>query len=124
MRQIIPLVSPKLMFEATKASAENRTVDPHIAIVAACAGKYDPEELVAAMQRLQALANLLHAKHGEEWTIRVKGEDYTLLHQALLRAAARAPLEIDSEQLMGDVMFDPPTFLSIALAESDAEGSA
>ena len=44
------------------------------------------------------------------------------MNEALFRAAARAPLF--EARTVGDMSFDPETFVKIALEESEAEGSA
>jgi len=59
---------------------------------------------------------------GKEWTITVLHKTYKLVNEALFRAVARAPLF--EAATVGQVSFDPKTFLPIALEESESEGSA
>jgi hypothetical protein len=124
MRETIPVVSAELIMAASDAAARNHgNADPAISIVMALGKLYPAEALLPVTYRLHALANLLAADHGKEWTITIAGKGYTLLNEALLRAAAKAPLETHPEQVMGDLSFDPPTFLRIALEESQAQGT-
>jgi hypothetical protein len=83
---------------------------------------HKPDEIIAVSYRLGALANLIRAGEGGKWTIPVLKREYQLMNESLFRAAARAPLF--EARTVGEVAFDPVTFLKIALEESQAEGSA
>ena len=77
-------------------------------------------EMHAIVLRLMALANLIVHGEGKAWTINIDGKDYTLVHEALYRAAATAPLTVT--KIVGDVRFGPE-ILDIALQEADPSGS-
>lgn len=96
--------------------------DPTIALVKTLADDHKPEDILAVSYRLGALAKLIRDGDGEQWTITVLHQDYRLVNEALFRAAARAPLF--EARTVGQVSFDPKTFLPIALEESETEGTA
>jgi hypothetical protein len=96
--------------------------DPTIALVKTLADDHKPEDILAVSYRLGALAKLIRDGDGEQWTITVLHRDYRLVNEALFRAAARAPLF--EARTVGQVSFDPKTFLPIALEESETEGTA
>jgi hypothetical protein len=96
--------------------------DPTIALVKTLADNHKAEDILAVSYRLGALAKLLRDGDGEQWTVTVLHQDYKLVDEALFRAAARAPLF--EARTVGEVSFDPKTFLPIALEESKAEGTA
>jgi hypothetical protein len=77
---------------------------------------------MAVTCRLSALAKLIREGEGDKWTITVLHQDYKLVNEALFLAAARAPLF--EARTVGQISFDPKTFLPIALEESESEGTA
>jgi hypothetical protein len=96
--------------------------DPTIALVKTLADDHKPADILAVSYRLGALAKLIEHGDGEEWTITILHKTYKLGNEALFRAAARAPLF--EAATVGQVAFDPKTFLPIALEESESEGTA
>jgi hypothetical protein len=96
--------------------------DPTFALVKTLADEHRPEEILAVSYRLGALAKLIQDGEGQKWTITVLHKTYKLVNEAMFRAAARAPLF--EARTVGQVAFDPKTFLPIALEESESEGSA
>jgi hypothetical protein len=96
--------------------------DVTIALVTTLANDHKPDEITAVSYRLGALAKLIREGEGGKWTIPVLNQEYRLVNESLFRAAARAPLF--EARTVGEVSFDPETFLKIALEESEADGSA
>jgi hypothetical protein len=96
--------------------------DMTVALVTTLGDDYKPNEIIAVSYRLGALARLVRQGQGGKWTIPVLNQEYQLVNESLFRAAARAPLF--EARTVGDVSFDPETFLKIALEEREAEGSA
>src|SRR5260370_25759255 len=92
-------------------------IDATVSLVAALADTNSPDEILAVSLRLKALAKLIQEGDGTEWTVTVLNQSYTLVNEALFRAAARAPL-FDAATV-ADVSFEPKTFIRIAMAESD-----
>jgi hypothetical protein len=72
--------------------------------------------------RLMALARVVGEGDGEAWTMTVDGEEYKLVSEAMVRAAAKAPLK--EAGVVGDIAFDAKQLLEIALQEAESEGSA
>jgi hypothetical protein len=77
--------------------------------------------MIAIVNRLTALANLIVDGDGKAWTINVDGKDHKLVHGALIRAAAAAPL-IETKAV-GDLRFGPE-ILDIALRDIEPDGQA
>jgi hypothetical protein len=125
MRHVIEPVDPALIVEANNVVAKDRGKggDPMVTLVMNFGDSHDAEELLALTYRLQALAKLIVAGHGPAWVINAKGKKYKLVNEAMFRAAARAPLWIADDQLVGDLSFDPDEFVRLALEESDTHGS-
>lgn len=75
----------------------------------------------AIMFRMTALAEAIQAKHTDNWVIEVDGTSHVLVPDALLIATAKCPLRLDdrTERLK----FDALELVTLALAESDVEGS-
>lgn len=125
MPHVIEPVDPKLMVEANELLAKERgRGDPTVTIVMNFADKHSSDELLALTYRLQALAKLIVGGHGPAWVLDVKGKKYKLVNEAMFRAAARAPLSIDEDQLISELSFDVDAFLKLALEESDTDGRA
>ena len=53
-----------------------------------------------------ALANVVKKDDPSPWVIAPKNKEYKLISEALLRAAATAPLRIDDKKLIGEVAFE------------------
>jgi hypothetical protein len=70
--------------------------------------------------RLQAMTEIVAETDKSAWIVTVPNRDYKLINEAVLRAAARAPLVKKKKNLK----FDPRGFLKIALEESEIKGSA
>jgi hypothetical protein len=96
--------------------------DLTVALVTTLADGHQPDEILAVSYRLGALAKLIRDGEGGKWTLPGLNQEYHLVNECLFRAAARAPLF--EARTVGDVSFDPETFMKIALEESEAEGSA
>jgi hypothetical protein len=122
----IPIVPFELLIKGHEGVTAYRErhgqPDLTVALVTTLADSHKPDEIIAVSYRLGALAKLIRAGEGGKWTIPVLNQEYQLVNQSLFRAAARAPLF--EARTVGDVSFDPETFLKIALEESGAEGSA
>jgi hypothetical protein len=122
----IPIVPFELLIEGhegvTAYRERHAQADLTMALVTALAESQGSDEILAVSYRLGALAKFVRAGEGGKWTIPVLKQKYQLVNEALFRAAARAPLF--EAHTVGDVSFDPETFLKIALEESAAEGSA
>ncbi len=122
----IPVVPFELLIKGHEGVVAYRErhgqADLTLALVTALAGNHGPDEILAVSYRLGALAKLIREGEGGKWTIPVLKQEYQLVNESLFRAAARAPLF--EAPTVGDVAFDPMTFLKIALEESQAEGSA
>lgn len=123
--KMIPAVSTDLLMLAERKVAEDHEAglrpDPTVSIVSALHDKCDPKELIAIANRLTALAHLIVDGDGKAWTVAFKGKDYTLVHGALIRAAATAPLT--ETKIVGDLRFGPE-ILEIALRYREPDGSA
>jgi hypothetical protein len=122
----IPTVPFELMIKGHEGVTAYRErhghADATIALVTTLADDHKPDEIIAVSYRLGALAKLIQEGEGGKWTIPVLHQEYQLVNEALFRAAARAPLF--EARTVGDMSFDPETFVKIALEESEAEGSA
>lgn len=122
---MIAPVSVDLLMLAGRKVAEDHEAglppDPTVSVVAALHGKCDPKEMIAIANRLTALANLIVDGDGKGWTINVGGKDYHLVHGALIRAAATAPLT--EAKTVGELRFGPE-ILGIALQEIEPDGQA
>jgi hypothetical protein len=120
----VPQVPAEHLLAANKKAVQDReafgSADVTVSIVFALAKKVPPEEVLATMHRLHALANTLADGDGKAWRTDLEGQDYTLLDKALFRAAARAPLK--EAETMKEIKFDPKLLLDIALEESKPEG--
>jgi hypothetical protein len=120
----VPQVPAAHLITANKKAVQDReafgSANITVSIVSALAKKIPSEEVLATMHRLHALANTLAGGDGKAWRIDFEGQDYTLLDEALFRAAARAPLK--EAATMREMKFDLKIFLAIALEESKPEG--
>jgi hypothetical protein len=123
MRELIPPVSPALIRAATEATGKENDHGA-LPVSRALGDRHPPETLLAITYRLRALANLIDGDHAKAWTLKDPRQTYTLLNGALLSAAAKAPLEVDPDEVMTHVAFDVPTFLRIVLEEAPTEGTA
>jgi hypothetical protein len=122
----IPTVTFELIIKGQKGVIAYRErhgqADLTIALVTTLSDSHKPDDILAVSYRLGALAKLIREGEGGKWTLPVLNQEYQLVNESLFRAAARAPLF--EARTVGDVSFDPETFLKIALEESAAEGSA
>jgi hypothetical protein len=87
-----------------RSTAITSTTAIAVSVVSALADQLSSQEVLAVMHRLFALANTLGADGGKAWRVDLEGQDYTLLDEALFRAAARAPLM--EAEYMSDMKFD------------------
>ena len=90
--KMIPPVSVDLLMLADRKVTEDHEAglpaDPTASVVSALHGKCKVEEMIAIERRMVALAHLIVQGDGKAWTINVEGKEYTLVHGALIRAAA------------------------------------
>jgi hypothetical protein len=124
MKMIAPVSVDLLTFAGRKVAEDHEAglpPDPTVSVVAALHGKCGPKEMIAIANRLTALANLIVDGDGKAWTINVDGKDYQLVHGALIRAAATAPL-IETKTV-GDLRFGAE-ILDIALRDIEPDGQA
>lgn len=122
----VPAMPPEHLIAANKKAIADRetygSADIPVSIVSALADKVSSHDVVAVMHRLYALANTMADGEGKAWRTDLENQDYTLLDEALFRAAARAPLM--EAETMAEMKFDPKQLLDIALEESKPEGRA
>jgi hypothetical protein len=125
MSKPIPPVPAELIIKAAQQVTDDHerygSAEPTISVIRAFAKTHSPDELLAVTYRLGALAKLIKDGQGGKWTITVLHQDYKLVNEALLRAAAHAPLS--EAGTVGEISFEPKAFLAIALEESEAEGT-
>lgn len=126
MKRYVPKVSVELLMKAERKVAEDHEAglppDPAVSIVSALHDECDPQEMISISHRLTALAHLIRCGDGKGWTIEVDGQEYTLVNEALIQAAATAPLA--EAKTISELRFDPKAILEIALRESDTSGTA
>jgi hypothetical protein len=120
--ETIPAVPVDLLIRANEVvTKDHGKGDVTVSIVVALADTHGPEELLAVSYRLRALAKLVGSKVADQWTMTVAGKSYTLVNEALFRAAATTSLK--TRAMVADIAFDPEEFLLNALAESESAGS-
>jgi hypothetical protein len=122
----VPAVHPDHIIEAHQKVAADRekygSSDVTVSVVSLFARRMKSEDVLHITHRLFALANFLHEGEASEWLMKETGTDYILVNEALLRAAARAPL-MEAEYIK-DMSFDKATFTPIVLEEAETEGKA
>jgi hypothetical protein len=120
----VPRVPAEHLIVANKKAVQDResfgSAEVTVSIISALAKNVPSEEVLATMHRLYALANTLADGDGKAWRTDLEGQDYTLLDEALFRAAARAPLK--EAETMNEMKFDLKQLLDITLEESKPEG--
>ena len=122
----IPAVPFDLISRGLDAVNEDKekygSAEPTISLVRVFHKERKPEEIMAVSYRLIALAKVLQEGKGKPWTFAVNGEGFHMVNEALLKAAARAPLF--EAGTVGKVAFEHDAFEKIALEEAEAEGKA
>jgi|SRR6516225_7660244 hypothetical protein len=122
----VPPVDPHHVIEAHQKVVADReeygSADPTVSVVRLFAKRMAPHDVLNIVHRLYALANFLHSGEASEWLNRDTGSEYILVNEAVLRAAARAPLR--EAEYMKDMSFDPKSFRPIMLEEAETEGKA
>ncbi len=122
----VPVVDPRHVIEAHQKIAGDHekygSPDITVSIVSLFSGKLESKEILDITHRLFALANFLDTGQADQWLRKDTGNDYILVNEALLRAAARAPL-MEAEYIK-DMSFDKEVFMSIVLEEAESEGKA
>lgn len=127
-RKAIPAVSFDTLIKGFESVEEDRRLlgpdagDSTVSLVRALHKEHKPEVILAIDYRLRALAKLIGEGEGKPWTYAVEEDGGHMINEALLRAAARAPLF--EAKIVKDVRFDLEEFMKIALEESDTEGQA
>jgi hypothetical protein len=126
MLKPIPPVDPERILEAHQKVVADReefgSVEPMASVVGLFVKRMEPKAILDITHRLYALANFLHRGEANEWLVKETGSEFILVNEALLRAAARAPLM--EAEYMKDMSFDPQTFMPVVLEEAEAEGKA
>jgi hypothetical protein len=117
-------VSFDLIKQAVEAANNNRPAGPTVAVIAALSKRFSSAQILAVTYRLQALANMMAQQQTDHWTLNIADKEYTLVDEALFKAAARTPLSFEDEEQVGEISFDPETLLAIALEESETDGAA
>lgn len=122
----VETVDPELLIEAYNVVTDNHgSGDDHVSIlVCHFHDRLDAETLLAIDYRLIGLANIVKNDKPSPWIMAPKDKDYKLINEALLRAAASAPLNIDEDEAVGELSFDNDAFSKHALAASDTDGRA
>lgn len=126
MLKMIPTVSVGLLMEAYRRCAADHEAglepDVMVSIVSALHGRCSSAEMIAISHRLTALSTLLQEQDGRGWKSSPEGKEYVLVNEALIRAAATAPLA--EAKMVLDLRFDPVAIMQIALENSRTDGSA
>ena len=126
MLKPVPPVDPEHILEAHQKVVADReefgSAEPTASVVGLFVKRMEPKAILDITHRLYALANFLHHGAAKEWLIKETGSKFILVNEAVLRAAARAPLM--EAEYMKDMSFDPKTFMPIVLEEAEAEGKA
>ena len=126
MLKPVPPVDPEHVIAAHKKVIADRekygTPDVTVSVVSLFTKRLEPKAILDITHRLFALGNFLHSGQAKEWLMAETGTDYILVNEAVLRAAARAPLM--EAEYMKDMTFNTETFMPIVLEEAEAEGKA
>jgi hypothetical protein len=123
----VPPVDPEHIIEAHRKVVADReeygSSETTVSIVGLFAKRMAPYDVLNIVHRMYALASFLHSGEAREWLNTDTGSsEYILVNEAVLRAAARAPL--NEAEYMKDMSFDPKTFMPIVLEEAETEGKA
>ena len=126
MIKMVPPVDPEHVIEAHQKVASDHeeygSTDVTVSVIGLFRKRLAPERMLDLTHRLFALANFLKKGEAKEWLMENTGTDYILINEAVLRAAARAPLA--EAEYMKDMSFEKDTFIPIVLEEAEAEGKA
>ena len=126
MPKIVPISKAKHLISANLHAADvherHGSAEITMAAVARLSGELSAPKILHVVHRLVALFHFLDQPEAKGWIMEVTGQDYLMLHEALFRAAARAPLE--EAEYIKDYAFTKDTFLPIVLEEAKAEGTA
>jgi hypothetical protein len=124
--KLVPPVESKHIIDAYKKVLEDRerfgSIDVTVSVVSLFAKKLEPKKTLDITHRIFALATFLQTGAAKAWIMEETGEEFVLIHDALLRAAARAPL-MEAEYIK-DMAFSEDTFMRLVLEESQTEGRA
>jgi hypothetical protein len=125
MQSFVEPVPVDLLIRANDAVSRNAGQGlADVSIIAEFANELRPDTIIALSYRLRAMAMLAASPVGAAWTLNVRGKPYKLVSEAFFAAAAEAPLEIEPLQLVGEISFDPQSFLEYALTKARTAGSA
>ena len=125
MTQTVRPVDPELLIKANERIFKERAKgDPIMTVIANFADTHDDEELLAVTYRLQALKNVVRHRRPLPWVLHAKGKSHRLVNEAMIRAAAKAPLTYEQQGRFADVVFDENELLRYTLAESPSLGEA
>lgn len=80
----------------------------------------DHHRSFCVLERMRCLNELLCDERMRGWTIQGIQEGCLLTNEAIFRAVAKCPLKANAKR----VWFDPDEFFTIALSETESEGSA
>jgi hypothetical protein len=120
----VPAVSEQLIVDTAQLHAANPGQDMTVLMVTRLSGKYEPDDILHANFRMIALANFLSKNKGEPWMFKPPGESYTMVNEALYRAAAATPLSYAPDTKMANIHFDEKKLMEAALSKSDMDGNA
>lgn len=122
----VPVVDPEYLIEGhRKVAADHEkygSTDATVSLVSLFNKRLKADVILNILHRLFALTNFMRSGAADQWLLKETGSDYMLVNEALLRAAARAPLS--EAEYMGELAFDAKTFMSIVLEEAESEGKA
>jgi hypothetical protein len=123
-KRTVSPVSEQLIVDTAQLHAANPGQDMTILMVTRLSDRYGSTDILNANFRMIALANFLSKNKGEPWTIKPPSETYTLVNEALYRAAAITPLSYAPNKKMDSVHFDEKKLMEAALSKSDMDGNA
>jgi hypothetical protein len=119
-------VDPELLMTVNRLAKEeierSGSVNLEVLVSVHFGDTHSAEELTSIICRLNALSKMLREEGAKKWTMSIAGREYKLAREAVLLAAAKAPLL--KTKTVGEVAFKPDEFLKIALEDAKPEGSA
>ena len=121
MIRTVPVDCLSLAIEQVTADSHSSLASwrPTVSAVTALRDRCDVDMLVAVMCRLVALSSLVVGCDDSDWMIRIDGRAFTLPANAVIRAAAWAPLE--ETTTVHDLRFGPK-FLHHVLSAAGLDG--
>jgi hypothetical protein len=111
IRRVVDLV------EAQREDADSMPAP--FAVLREFHGELSATDMSAIIFRLEALAEAIKERRTGKWVVEVLHQEYVFVPDAILVAAALAPLNLPDR---GRPSFDMPRFLEIALEHAEIEG--